>query len=90
MGLAINFEFPESNKHKQKADRTKVVVPAAKPYKLPSKLEARLKSIGRAVKIYTRINVRVQPTDINTNLQHLVIKDIYIFKNQLTKKISIF
>lgn len=76
LGLATNFEFPESNKNKQKADRTKVVIPAPKAYKLPLKFEERLKSMGRVIKIYSRINVRVQPTDINTNLQHLKQKPI--------------
>ena len=69
LGLSIDFEFPLIEKSKAKG---KIVIPTCSTYELPAKLAARLKSVGRKIKILNRINVKIKPADINTCLQHLV------------------
>lgn len=80
MGLAIDHEFPENKsaetgkKSKKNENKSKVTIPEVVNYKLPSKLEKRLLLAGRRIKIYSRINIKIKSSDINTNLHHLVIK----------------
>ena len=78
LGLSIDFEFPLIEKSKAKG---KIVIPACSSYQLPAKLAARLKSAGRKIKIFNRINVKIKPADINTCLQHLVNNLQVLIKN---------
>lgn len=60
-------------KNQAKSSEKLVSIPNAKPYKLPKYLQDRLDSCARRVKIYSRLTVKIRPTDINTHLHHLVI-----------------
>jgi hypothetical protein len=79
LGLAIDYEFPElndsskaSNQKGKKAQKAQVVIPTPIKYQLPSKTEDLLKACDRKVNIYSRINIKIKPTDINNYLHHLV------------------
>lgn len=74
LGLSIDFEFPAvaTNEAKNKKAKAQITIPTPTEYKLPAKLENRLKSCGRKVNIYSRINIKIKPVDINTYLHHLV------------------
>lgn len=74
LGLTVEYEFPEvaSKGEKKKEPKQAISIPFAKPYKLPDHLQSRLDSCSRKIKIYSRITIKIKPTDINTHLQHLV------------------
>jgi len=77
LGLAIDYEFPDKpavtdQKNKKNENKYKVFIPEPVVLKLNSKLEKRLQSAGRQVKIYSRINIKIKPADINSHLHHLV------------------
>jgi len=67
----------DSTTRTKKSDtRSKVNVPGPRVYTLPFQLEDRLKNAGRNIKIYSRINIKIKPGDVNTNLQHLKNKPV--------------
>ncbi len=72
----MEFEFPNITDAKvgKKSDNKskKAAIPEPQCYKLPTKLESRLKNAGRKINIFNRINIKIKPSDINTCLQHLV------------------
>ena len=80
--MTVNFEFPNAppaaaeGKGKKggtaSADRGRPVIPEATKYELPVKLESLLKVYGRKITIYSRLNVKVKPADMNSKLHHLV------------------
>ena len=78
--MTVDFEFPNApsaNEAKGKkgggaADRGRVAIPEATKYELPAKLESLLKIYGRKITIYSRLNVKVKPADMNSKLHHLV------------------
>ena len=85
LGLAIDFEFPEladsnktANQKGKKTQKAQVVIPTPIKYQLPSKTEDLLKACGRKVNVYSRINIKIKPTDINNYLHHLVNACFYI------------
>lgn len=85
MGLAIDYEFPdraqaESGQKKKNENKTKITIPEPVAFKLNSKIEKRLQLAGRNIKIYSRINIKVKPSDINQHLHHLVIF-LFYYKN---------
>lgn len=78
LGLAVEFEFPSvvNNKlgdGKKKEPKAQINIPMAKVYKLPGHLQARLEAVSRRIKIYSRITIRIKPSDIKNYLHHLVI-----------------
>lgn len=77
MALSVDFEFPaagsKTNEQKKKENRQLVVVPPPKNYKIQQKLANRLDIFCRKIKVYSRINIKIKPNDINTYLHHLVI-----------------
>ena len=82
----MDFEFPQVRKdaeNKSKKDvKPQATIPSANAYKLQPKLEARLKVLGRRVSIYSRINIKIKPSDINNYLHHLVrIKNAFCRTN---------
>lgn len=90
LGLAIDYEFPSedsTNRFKNKADRSKITIPPPTNYTIPLSLATRLKNAGRNIKIFNRINIRIKPSDINTYLQHLVIRKY--FKNKILVQTNI-
>lgn len=86
MGLAIDYEFPDRSqltKSNKGAGGAKVTIPEPVIYKLSSKLEKRLELAGRKINLYSRINIKVKSSDINSNLHHLV-KQIFRLKIFIT------
>jgi RNase P/RNase MRP subunit p30 len=55
------------------------LIPKPKEYKIPHKLQSRLESMCRKVKILSRINIRIKPEDINVYLHHLKSKNVQNF-----------
>lgn len=80
IALAIDFEFPptgpRNKEQKKKENKPQIIIPAPKNYKILPKLSNRLDLFSRKIKIYSRINIKIKPTDINTYLHHLVINSI--------------
>jgi predicted DNA-binding protein len=77
LGLAVDYEFPQiqkgdTSKQSKKDLKPQATIPNATVYNLPEKLEQRLKILSRKVKIFSRINIKIKPADINTYLHHLV------------------
>lgn len=78
IALAIDFEFPpagpKNKEQKKKENKPQIVIPAPKNYAIPPKLANRLDIFSRKIKVYSRINIKIKPGDINTYLHHLVIR----------------
>jgi hypothetical protein len=97
LGLAIDFEFPQikndqrsenngasnnsNNNKSKKYIKPQATIPNAIAYQMPSKLEARLKILGRKINIYSRINIKIKQSDINNYLHHLVLVLFMIYFN---------
>ena len=98
MGLSIDFEFPsqvaadiggsQQQKKANKTAKSQVSIPAPIDYKLNSKLKTRLENCSRKIKLFSRINIKIKTSDINTNLHHLVLLIFYYYLNLFLREVS--
>ncbi|CAF0907312.1 unnamed protein product [Brachionus calyciflorus] len=84
LALSIDFEFPnvasiKSKDQKKKESKPQLNIPTPKAYKLPPKIADRLNLLSKKINLFSRINIKIKPNDINTYLHHLKSKAVMNF-----------